>query len=41
MFDVFVQNKQNHQSLVINIAYLNSKAKIHKYKTQKSYAFVC
>lgn len=41
MFDVFVQNKRNHQSLVINIAYLNSKAKIHKYKTQKSYAFAC
>lgn len=41
MFDAFVQNKQNHKFLVINIAYLNSKAKINKYKTQKSYAFVC
>lgn len=40
MFDVLVQNKQNHQCAVINIAYVKSKAKIHKHKTQKCYAFV-
>lgn len=39
MFDVLAQNKQNHQ-FVINIGYVKSKAKIHKYNTQKSYAIV-
>lgn len=41
MFDVFAQNKQNHRFLVINIAYVKSKIKTHKYSTQESYAFVC
>lgn len=40
MFDVFVQNKQNDQVAVINIAYIKSKAKSHKHKTQECYAFV-
>lgn len=31
MFDVFAQNKQNHQFLVINTAYV--KSKIYKYNT--------